>query len=185
MIPSIKILTSDVARVQAILNASKTEMNGAIRKALKAEGEHLRAKLVESVDKVKPPLGWPRLNHGGSKPLRKTGELVNSIAAVVKNLELFVGIPRASGRARLAAIHENGAVIVQRMTDRQRKFLHARLSKIASKVGTGGGSGNGILVIVIPPRPFIRPVLEAEESQIPQRFLDRVVTNLGGKMGTP
>jgi hypothetical protein len=166
---------------------------------------------------VPPPLARPRGGGrnakgrftkgggGGSKPLNATGDMRNSIGVLPEGpaFEAFIGIGRngTTGKgkrawnASLAAIHENGAVIVMAMTPKQRAFLAMLFSKSkpkSAKTGAAPSPGavrdaphKGILVIKIPARPFIRPTFEENAPGAAARFYGRLAKFLGGALGAP
>lgn len=174
-----------------LLKVLPSELDAAIQTAVMGEAEYLRGQIVKQFGRVKPALSplTVKTRGGGSKPLQRTGNLKGSIGVVQKGKhEAFVGVPASSAGARLADIHENGRVITMRMTDKMRKFLHAALpEQVGPRLPSGafGSSDTGILVIHIPPRPFVAPVWEREQPKIPKRFMARILTALGGKLGTP
>lgn len=177
-------LTGDWVQAQAILNALPKDLDNAIQSAIEGEAQVLRSAIVRHLGKVKPglsPFTGMTGKRKGSKPLIDTGEMRNSIGVVMGHHEAFIGIPRSSGGYRLADIHEKGRVIVQRMTDKQRRFLHATIGRKASKVG----SGTGVLVIHIPARPFVAPAFAEQRPKIPARLMARIVAALGTKLGAP
>lgn len=178
--------TGDWAKAQKQFATAGADLDKALRQGIRQEAEYLVGQVKKQFDHLSPPLSPLTLatkRRGGSKPLIASGELRTGIAVVMGGpYEAFIGVPRSSRGMKLADIHENGRIVVQRMTDKQRKFLHARLPKGGGKGGKGGGGG-GILVIHIPARPFIKPVFAAEKDKIGPRLLDRIaerVAVLGG-----
>lgn len=95
---------------------------------------------------------------GGSKILMVSGTLRNSIVVVKQGGTIFVGARRSSGAGvNIAAVHEFGSrTFTMVMTDRQRRFLMAALRNMGAP---SPGKGGGVLVIKIPARPFIMPVV--------------------------
>lgn len=103
-----------------------------------------------------------------SKILQATGELTNGIAVIPSRptTKAFIGVPRNTRKSDggrlvdIAQIHEFGSQpIVIKITPKMRRFL-AKLFAVAG--GSMGGShgrpaGRGIIVLMIPERPFLRP----------------------------
>lgn len=186
----------DWQQAREILDAAPKDIPRVVGVAIKQEAHFLAGKVKERLRTgpftPKRSAGGRnakgQYTGGGSKPLNKTGALKQSITAIVRDNEAFIGISRGApghgGKVHdLAMVHEFGALIVMAMTAKQRRFLFGVLFK--GKTGGGGGSGTGILVIKIPARPFIRPTFEDEAPQIPERFYARLAKALGGKLGAP
>lgn len=105
-----------------------------------------------------------------SKILQVTGELANGIAVIpqVPTTEAFIGVPRKTRKADggrlvdIAQIHEFGSQpIVIPITPKMRGFL-AKLFELAGKgSGVKRGGGRGVIVLMIPERPFLRPAFES------------------------
>lgn len=182
-------LTGDWAKSKKLLVRLEKNIRPATVKAVNLEAIYLAGKIKERIGAGPPPplKKYPGGKRKGSKPLNNTGALRQSVSFVQYDLEAFVGILRtASGHggkaANLGAIHENGAVIVQRMTAKQRRFLFGVLMRGGRKgARRATGSGSGIIVIRIPPRPFVRPVFEAEGTTFQARFQARLLALLGLK----
>ncbi len=84
----------------------------------------------------------------------------------------------------IAIIHEFGAAIP--MTDKMRRFLWAKLKASGVKPSAGAGkSGGGSRTIVIPPRPFIAPVVAAyaKPNDVKRRFYANVANAMDGDLG--
>lgn len=183
-------LIGDWERAQKILAAAPADLKQALRKALSQESLYLLTELQKNFKKVTPPNARSTIRQkGSSRPLVNDRDLYNGMQIVHKgDLEKFIGIPRSApargknakgGIVRLAEIHENGKVIVQQMTDKQRKFLHAFFKKSGGSSGGSGGGSGGVLVIHIPARPFIGPTFAANPpDKIADRMVDRIVSNL-------
>lgn len=125
----------------------------------------------------------------GTKPLIARGDLRRSITLVtVKPGEVFVGILRsARGRdgqalVNVAAVHELGKVVVFRLTPASRRFL-AMVLREAGIEPRGGGNPGGIVVVRIPPRPFLRPVFDKLAKGAPARVVQRMAGLLAGNFG--
>jgi len=168
-------------------------LKGAVATAVRQEALLLRKQIVEGITNQAPggtpiaPLAATTLaarklaGFGGTKALLRRGDLRNSITVVVDGDEGFVGVSRtARGRggssvANVAAIHEFGAgPFIVPLTPRMRRFLFAVLRKAGVAPDAGRGTGKGVVVIRIPPRPFLRPAFEAFKKGAQQRFLRRV-----------
>lgn len=114
---------------------------------------------------------------GGTKPLIHSGEMRKSVITESSGYQAFCGI-LYSTRAKngqpmvnLAKVHEFGATIVLKITPKMRKFLAmiAKFAGFAKKKSSGGGSSrsSGVLIIRIPPRPFMFPARQKlEQGQI-------------------
>lgn len=84
----------------------------------------------------------------------------------------------------IAIIHEFGASIP--ITDKMRRFLWAKLKSSGAKPPAGGGKSNGgSRTIVIPPRPFIAPVVAAyaKPDDVKRRFYANVANSMNGDLG--
>lgn len=193
-------LIGDWVQAKKILDAAPEDLKQARSKALLQEGLYLLKQLQQNFKKVAPPNAQSTIdNKGSSTPLVNNRDLYNSMALFPEKPkdEVFIGIPAAAkargsagGRnskgqftshvkgaeiVRLIDIHENGKIVVQQMTDKQRKFLHAKLGKS----GATGGGGTGVIVIHIPARPFVKPTFEQNPPEkIAERFLARLISNL-------
>lgn len=170
---NIKLLGSWAA-TKLVLESADKDLDQAIHKAVMAESSFLLGEIKKRFRKVQPPNAPSTIELKKSKkPLIDTGEYRNSANVYpLGRHNVYIGFPAASRNAKLAEIHEVGKTIVMNMTEKQRRFLHARFGK------TGPGSGTGLLVIHIPARPVIAPVMEEQEEKIPERFLKRVVSSL-------
>jgi hypothetical protein len=173
------------------------------------EAHFLRAKIVEGLVEQAPggqtfrPLAASTLavrrfkRFRGTKALLNRGDLRNSIAVHSESMGAFVGVLRtARGRdgqplANVAELNEWGSrPIVIQVTPKMRRFLAAALRSGGGGGGGGGGGsgGPGIIVVQIPARPFIRPVVDryyGNEREVADRYLRRVGTLLGGDFGGP
>ncbi len=165
----------------------------AIQKALRQEGQYIAGLIKTRLGSgnIAPPLSplTVAMRKGkGAKPLNATGALRNGIFVEEEQGSIFIGVKREAKGVDIASVHEFGAVVVLKMTDRMRRFLFGVLFPQALKkrmvpFGPRARSGKGFLVIRIPARPFMRPVFETEAPRIPERFMRRVCTLLGGKFG--
>ena len=116
------------------------------------------------------------------------GDLRNSIAVIIDGEDVFIGIRRSARSSEgerlvnLGELHElGGPPTIIPITPKMRRFLFALLRQ-AGQVPTGG-SGRGVVVVQVPPRPFLRPAFAAYRVGAGRRFLDRVAHQLG--LGAP
>lgn len=170
-------LTGDWLKSKKVLAAAPHDLDKAIERGLAAEGEYLRGQMVRRIQRgLMPPHSSSTLltKNKGSKPLIRNGDLLGAFSSIPSKKQVFIGVPRsAKGSAfGLMQIHEEGRVIVQRMTDKQRRFLHAVLPRI------GHPGGTPVVVIHIPARPVIRPVFEEQQAKIGPRLSKRITTQL-------
>jgi hypothetical protein len=121
---------------------------------------------------------------GGTKALIVHADLRNAVEAIVEGDEAFVGVPRKArgkdGKALVdvARIQEFGAgPIVIPMTPAMRRFLFALLRRAGEDVS--GGDGDGVVIVNIPARPFLRPAFRAFVKGVQARFLGRVAAFMG------
>lgn len=139
----------------------------------------------------------------GTKALLVTGGLRGSIT--VKSMapgKAFVGVLR-SARSKdgkelfnIAKTHELGQVIVVRVTPKMRKFLMIQMRKsgIGTRTKTAGGSkkskfvasgkgqlSSGVIVIKIPARPYMGPVIEKIASN-PAALQKRLAARISKKL---
>jgi len=206
--------TGDWTRAALTLGAAPRALHLAIDRAVLQEAQFFRKKVVEGFREQAPggqkfkPLSEATLairrftGFGGTKALIKKGDLRNSVKVAKKmtatGAEAFVGVLR-SARSKdgkdlhnIAAIHEFGfGPIIIEVTPAMRRFLMAAFRAELKGFGSGpsskGTMKNGILVIFIPPRPFIRPVAERyfDNAEAGARFAMRVALLLGGALGIP
>lgn len=172
-------LVGDWKLAQRVLSTAPAAFDRALKKAIGEEAERIAGGIRKKIaSNVPPPNAQSTvlLKHS-SKTLIASGEMQKTVQVIWKGkYQAFVGIPASArkGLARLADLHENGRVIIQQMSDKQRKFLHALFKGIGA--GTGG---SGIIVIHIPPRPFIKPVFDDYASGADKKFLKAVGEELG------
>lgn len=191
--------TGDWRRAHHLLAKGARELGKSVDRALVQEAHALRTTLVEGLDKQAPaghaltPLAPLTLaarqlrRFRGTKVLIRTAELRNSLAVIRRASLVFVGIPgTARGRdghslSARAEAHEfgTGPTIVP-ITPRMRRFLFALYRQAGREAVRTGGRNAGVVVIQIPPRPFMRPVLAAFQVGATRRFLARVAADLTG-----
>jgi hypothetical protein len=202
--------TGDWVKASRILGAAPMKIRVALDRAVLQEAHFFRRKVVEGFREQAPggkqfkPLSETTLairrfkGFGGTKALIVTGDLRNSISVIKKmttfGAEAFVGVLRSArgkgGRKliNIAEVHEFGSrPIMIPVTPAMRKFLMAAFSASGLTGGGGGGGGfrRGIIIVKIPARPFIRPVIEKyfDGPKAAARFHARVAANLGGILG--
>jgi phage gpG-like protein len=201
-------LIGDWAKTAKIMNSMETRFRAAAQKAVLREAHYLRGQIVKNITSGGALAGKPFKalspatlairrfrGFGGGKVLMHTGALRNSIT--VKKMAgggAFVGVLRqsrssAGGKslANVAAIHEFGAgPYTMIMTERQRRFLMVALRSMGGASSPGKSSG-GVLVIKIPARPFIGPVIEqfAKPDAVKRRFWADVAKSMNGDFGQP
>ncbi len=174
-------LVGDWKLAKKVLETAPAAFDRALKKTIAAEAEVIAGMIRARINGNTPPPNAASTiqQKGSSKTLVNTGEMKNSVQIVWNGkFQAFIGIPAAArgGVSRLADIHENGRVIVQQMTEKQRRFLHALFK-------TGGnkhGGGTGIIVIHIPARPFIKPAMDEYQAKAPHRFLKTLGEHLEG-----
>lgn len=188
--------TGDWALARRILAEGPAKLRGSIGTAMRQEAELLRGEIVNGITTQAPggeafkPLSPLTLaarklaGFGGTKALLVRGDLRNSIAAIVRGDEAFVGVPRKArskdGRSLVdvAQVQEFGSnPIVIPITPRMRRFLFALLRQAGKE--PSGGSGKGVVVVTIPARPFLRPAFKKFSEGAQRRFLGRVAAQLG------
>lgn len=199
-------LKGDWRTAKEVLAAGPKEIDAALTMAVSALAEYYVGKIKRKMGNNLPPPNSPLtlLFKGSSKTLVNNGDLRNSVTAVDgdSRYSKFIGIPRTvrtskgkptrgdggkftqapksaatiATQANLADVLENGRTIVMRITPKQLKWLHATLGRKVSKVTKG--KSTGILVIHIPPRPFIQPVFDEELPGAPARFEGYIRRNL-------
>jgi len=188
--------TGDWALARRILAEGPAKLRRSIGTAMRQEAELLRSEIVDGITSQAPggeafkPLSPLTLaarklgGFGGTKALLVRGDLRNSIAAIVRGDEAFVGVPRKArskdGRSLVdvAQVQEFGSTpIVIPITPRMRRFLFALLRQAGKE--PSGGSGKGVVVVTIPARPFLRPAFKKFSEGAQRRFLGRVAAQLG------
>ena len=172
----------DWKKAKEVLEAAPADLEQALQAAMLALGNFLAGKIKQKIGSNIPPPNSPftLMMKRSSKTLINKGDMRNSVGVVrTGKWSAFVGIPASNAQGvKIAQVHEEGRVIVQRMTAKQRAFLHATLGKKASRVRTGAPS-TGILVIHIPARPFIKPVFDEFGGDAGrERFGSYVLQNL-------
>lgn len=192
--------TGDWARARRLITGGAERLQDAVRVALRQEAHVLRNQIVQGLTSQAPggePLRPPApltlaarelQGFGGTKALVVRGDLRNSIAVIIDGEDVFIGIRRSARSSEgerlvnLAELHElGGPPTIIPITPKMRRFLFALLRQ-AGQAPTGG-SGRGVVVVQVPPRPFLRPAFQAYRVGAGRRFLDRVAHQLG--LGAP
>lgn len=190
-----------------------------------AEARHAARLVLQNLNSRGKLTGttWPKLKRATLKLkkrksiLMETKQMANAITAIqVGDGKWFIGVSSGEmhkGRggsitlAKLAATHENGAVITQVWTPKQMRAFFAIMAKIGMRrlsrrtakkavrpQRARGPDGRyaklprsparkGITVVIrIPPRPFIYPVLEklydGAQSEVERRIMRRLESAL-------
>jgi hypothetical protein len=192
--------TGDWAAASRALHGASLRAKAAVGTAIRQEAQLLRKEIIQGITKQAPAgeaLASPSPatlaaremeGRGGTKALIVRGDLRNAIAAIVRGDAAFIGVPRKAraqgGKALVdvAQVQEFGkGPIVVPMTPAMRRFLFAMLRRTGEK--PKGGSGKGVVVINVPPRPFLRPAFKKFSQDAQKRFLARVaeLTGFGGQ----
>jgi hypothetical protein len=165
-------------------------MKAATKKAILLEAHALRAAIVKGLisqapagEPLKPlqelTLAARKLRgFSGTKALIRRGDLLGSISVVMSGDDAFVGVQRTaraadgSALADIAQANEYGTdPIVIPITPRMRRFLHV-LFRVAGRQSASRGGGQGVVVVQIPPRPFLRPIFEEAKPGMSRRVLE-------------
>ena len=145
-------LSGDWGKLATILNPSK--LAEGIKQAAARVGNYGASEVKKGIvsgapggKKFVPNSAMTIARKGSSKPLIDKGDLVGSITyQVVDDNHVFVGVKKGE-EVNIAAVHEFGCTI--QVTPKMRAYFHYQ--GIHLKASTQ--------FIVIPPRPFLRPVL--------------------------
>jgi hypothetical protein len=207
---SMIIRVGEWAVADRLLRTGSARVHRVIDQAVQQEAQFLRSKIVEGLRTQAPggqaftPLAPATLakrnlrGFHGTKALLVRGDLRNGF--VVRRSgwgASFVGVLRtARGRdgqplANVAELNEFGSrPIVIHITPQMAAFLGALARASGHDAGAGssggGGSRTGIVVVQIPPRPFIRPVVEryfGNQNEVRDRFFGRIAVLLRGDFG--
>jgi hypothetical protein len=181
------------------------DFSDAKKKALLQEAQMFRTKIIEGLREQAPagrqfrPLAPTTiamrkfLGFKGTKALMRRGDLRNAIVVHEIGEDVFVGIMRqAKSRTGapmidIAKLNEYGSKpIVIRITPKMAALLHMAFRKAGrgehNRMGPPRPS-TGVIVVQIPPRPFLAPVFEkfgaSEEAQ--KRYAERVAKFMKGK----
>ena len=202
-------LTGEWAKASAILGTAPARLRLAMNRAVLQEAQFMRAEIVKGFRTQAPggkkfePLAETTLamrrftGFSGTKALLVRGDLRNSIKVVSRNstlaAEAFVGVLRTAkskdGKSlvNIAEVHEFGAgPYAIEVTPAMRRFLGMVFSQeLGEREGGTGAGGTGIIIIKIPARPFIQPVIDKffTGPKAAARFQKRVAVNMGGTFG--
>lgn len=204
------IRVGEWSKATKLLAAGPAAIRAVLPIALKQEAEYLRRKIIENLKTQGESSGQPfeQMSEGTQlsrrfrnrpvgKTLIDTADLRNSITVHVQGDEAFIGVMRTArgkrdGRplASIAQVHEFGQTIAVPVTRAMLRFLHTMFRREGGR-GQAGASQplreGEVLVVRIPPRPFIRPVIEANYSNpvtTRGRFFGRIGRLLQGQYGT-
>lgn len=158
-------LTGDWDKIDRILNPAR--VRSAMTRATAKAGVFGEGEVRRGIQSGAPggqtfqPLHWWTIARKGStKPLIDNGDLIGSIThEAPDDSSVWIGVKRSAkdkeGKplVNIAAVHEFGCVIG--VTEKMRYYL--RIHGLYLKKTTTH--------IVIPPRPFLHPVLEDEKFQ--------------------
>lgn len=192
---------ADASRIATTMSE---KFGKAAERAVMKEAHRLRGLIIRNITGGGRPAGAPfaelspltlvmrkfRRGFGGSKPLIQTAALRNSISVVkVGGGAVFVGVMRKASKkgVNVAELMEFGSKQYSiKMTPKMRRFL-MKAFRMAGLVSSGakGSGGGGMLVIKIPARPFIGPVVdkEAKPADVQRRFWENVAKDMGGDFG--
>jgi hypothetical protein len=210
------ILSKSAQLKRSINDAVLQEANQARRDIIKGITE--QAPAGKQFDPLSPMTLALRRARGfrGKKILLVTAGLRNSVTVKrMGNGAVYVGVLRSAkskdGKMlyNIARIQEMGGVIVIRVTPRMRKWLMIQLRKVGyatrekgdQKRDSGGrfkkkkfvasGMGQmsqGVIIIKIPARPFIAPVIEkilSDPKGLQMRMAHRVAKGMNMALGKP
>jgi hypothetical protein len=185
--------TGDWRRAERLLTRGATALARGVDRALLLEAHGLRAEIVGGLDRQAPggtplaplqevTLAARRLRRfTGTKALIRTAELRNALAVLRRGAGVFVGIPGrgpASLAGRAAAQEYGTAPTIVPLTPRMRRFLAAVYA--AAGRPAAGAAGAGLVVLQVPPRPFLRPAIAMFQVGAGRRFLTRVARDVFG-----
>jgi hypothetical protein len=188
----------DWRRAAQLLTRASRRMHASVDSALRAEAQGLRSEIVSGLTDQAPggspirelaptTLAARRLDgFQGTKALIRRADLRNAIAVIVRNLTVFVGVPRKTTRGKnlvdIAKENEFGfGPIVIPLTNAMRRFLAALFRESGGGVRASGGEGGaGVVIVRIPERPFLRPAFNKWRRGVRERFLRRLGSDLFG-----
>jgi hypothetical protein len=180
----------------------------AFKKAVVAEGKILETEIKKTLTSQGESSGesWSPLSrltllvrrlrgNASSKALLETGDLRREVDTKEVSEGAFVGVPHGPVSFRglpfstIAKMNEEGATFAVKVTPAMQALFFAALReagvRVNSNSGGSGGSGSpfqqGVWIIRIPPRPFLKPSFEKyskERDKIQARVskhLERVV----------
>lgn len=196
----IKLRTFGIALAVSKVRKIANNMQGAMDDAVLQEAHFLRGHVLEGIRTQGVSTGTPweplkestlegrrEAGHRGSKALIATGSLFASIGVVSDGPgRAFVGVHRtARGKqgeslVDIAVVHEFGTTIVQTVTAKQVAFFTAR--NLANGRGPTSLQVGDKIIIRIPARPFIRPVLNKFVNTSEERMTRRIADALRNRV---
>lgn len=204
-------LTGDWRQTARTLGQARARMTRALDTAVRQEAEDVRKQILDGIRKQAPAgeefLPISRLTRAlrrargfrGSKALIRTAAMMNGVTVSRAGRgRYFVGIKRSARGKRneplinIALIHEEGRTYVMRVTPKMRRFIMSALRRAGmlrkKREGSGGESGfsRGYIVVTIPARPFMGPVIRKVRANAPAlraRLGRRVARELGYTLG--
>jgi len=131
---------------------------------------------------------------GSSKPLINSGDLMGAITVKKVAPRVFLaGVPSnvrtkdGKSMVSIGQVHEEGRVIVMKITPKMHRFVMASLNKLGGKKGGGTGAfrPGGTLVIKIPQRSFLQSTKDAhfQDSATERRVKNRISMKLRTQFG--
>lgn len=192
--------------LKTLANGPK-DLKQARRMAVLQEAQFLRGHIVKGLGDQTPggkqfkPLSPLTLavrrfaGFKGTKALLRRGDLRNAIAVIEVGDTIFVGVPRTARGSNgqslvdVAAINEyGGKPVVIKITPRMMAFLMAAFRKEGIDNDRyhhvyAHTAPKQIIIVQIPARPFIRPILEkyGQPKDIEKRLAERVEKLMRGK----
>lgn len=149
-------LTGDWGKLEDILNPSR--IVSGIKQAAARVGNFGASMVKKGITSgapggqtFKPDSSLTAERKGSTKPLIDKGDLVGSVTyQVIDGNHVFIGVNKGK-EVNIAAVHEFGCTI--EVTPKMRAYLHYQ--GIHLKASTK--------YISIPPRPFLRPVMQSKD----------------------
>lgn len=120
----------------------------------------IQGKLLESGAKT----------NAGNQQIKDTGGLINSIKAVVSDLRVIVGTPKAYGR-----LNEEGG----RITAAQKRAMFARLRARGPRSRDQKGGKGVVEGLNWKPRPYLIPAFKERVEDMKKR-MDVIIKNANG-----
>lgn len=172
------------------------------KKVLLQEAQFLRTKILEGLREQAP--GGSKfkelspqtiairkfLGFKGTKALLKHGDLRNAIAVLDMGDTIFIGVPRTAkgaGGQNLVDVAElneyGGKPHVIKLTPKMSALLHTAFKAAGLPKKNPHAPTTGIIVVQVPARPFIRPVMEkyGEPKDVEKRMAERLQKLMKGK----
>ncbi len=187
--------TGDWAGAKELLSSCAIGFKAAIKDAVQNEAKELKEQTIKGLktqapggDKLKPLSKLTQASRAmrgirSAKALIAGGALLEAITVTIKGSQVFIGIsPNATtsdGRSieQAAVVQEFGAgPIVIPMTPAMRRYLFAMMRK--QGITPKAGSGDGVVIVNIPARPFLQPAFERFSKNVSSRFMDKISRKL-------